>query len=111
MKEAVEIREETDIKRDAVIQRFEFTFELLWKTLKRIARLEKIECFSPKTAFRAAFQLGLIDDEQMFIEIIDARNMTSHVYSEKQAEAIYDFIKEKAITAFARVEERIGGYI
>ena len=105
------MREETAIKRDAVIQRFEFTFELLWKTFKKISRAERIDYFSPKTAFRAAFQMGLIDDEQIFVEIIDARNKTSHVYSEEEIIDIYEFIKNKVIDIFAAVETKIAGYI
>jgi len=110
LKEAVNLKEETEIKRDAVIQRFEFTFELLWKTFKRIARIEKIDCFSPKTSFRAAFQMGLIDNEQIFVEIIDARNKTTHVYSEEEIKDIYKFIKEKVINVFISAEEKIEGY-
>jgi len=106
--EALEEKNSTEeIKRDAVIQRFEFTFELLWKTLKRIANEEKIEAFSPKSAFSAALQLGLIEDEDLFIDIIDARNKTSHVYSQKGAEEIYNFIKTKVVEAFSTVSLKI----
>jgi len=111
LKEAVDLKEETEIKRDAVIQRFEFTFELLWKTFKKIAREEKIECFSPKTAFRVAFQLGLIDNEQVFVEIIDARNKTSHTYSEEEIIEIYEFIRGKVVDIFAEAETKIAGYV
>jgi len=111
LKEAVNLREETQIRRDAVIQRFEFTFELLWKTFKKIAREERIDCFSPKTAFRAAFQLNLIDDEQVFVEIIDARNKTSHVYSEEEIIEIYEFIRSKVVDVFTEAETKIGDYL
>jgi len=107
LNEAIDIAEETDIKRDAVIQRFEFTFELLWKTFKRIARFEKLNCFSPKSCFKIAFKLGLIEDEEVFLEIIDARNKTTHIYSEEEARKIYDFIKEKAAEAFSKAEKKI----
>lgn len=94
-----------------MIQRFEFTFELLWKTFKKIAREERIDCFSPKTAFRAAFQLNLIDDEQVFVEIIDARNKTSHVYSEEEIIEIYEFIRSKVVDVFTEAETKIGDYL
>ena len=81
-----------DLKQDAVIQRFEFTYELLWKVFRKIARLKKVDCFTPRDAFSFAFKLGLLDDEGLFLEIIDARNKTSHVYSKKEAAKIYDFI-------------------
>lgn len=109
LKEAIDLKleNEQEIKRDAVIQRFEFTYELLWKTLKRIASLEKIEAFSPKTAFTAGFQLGLIADEQLFVDIIEARNKTSHVYSQKAAEEIYAFVLGNVVGAFEQVSRKI----
>ena|SRR3989338_8622953 len=110
LQEAVAIEKETDIKRDAVIQRFEFTYELLWKMFKRIADSEKLECFSPKSAFQAAFKLGLIDDEKLFMEIIDARNSTTHVYSEYDAKKIYALVKKVVIKNFHQAEMKITEY-
>ena len=107
LKEAINIKEESDIKRDAVIKRFEFSYELLWKTYKKMARLQKLDYFSPKACFQFAFKSGLIEDEKLFLEIIDARNKTNHVYSEDEAKKIYNFIKEKAINAFDAAEEKI----
>ena len=107
LKEAINIKEENDIKRDVVIKRFEFTYELLWKTYKKIARLQKLDCFSPKKCFQFAFKSVLIEDEDLFLEIIDARNKTTHVYSEEEAKKIYDFIKAKVINAFNAAEKKI----
>lgn len=107
LKEALDLKEETAIKRDAVIKRFEFTYELLWKTYKKIARAQKLEYFNPKACFQFAFKSGLIRDEQLFLEIIDARNQTAHVYSEDEARKIYNFIKEKVRPAFEISEEKL----
>lgn len=107
LKEAINIKKESDIKRDAVIKRFEFSYELLWKTYKKIARLQKLDYFNPKACFQFAFKSGLIEDEELFLEIIDARNKTTHVYSEEEAEKIYNFIKEKVINAFDAAEKKI----
>lgn len=107
MTEAINIKEESDIKRDAVIKRFEFTYELLWKTYKRIARSQKLDYFNPKACFQFAFKSNLIEDEELFLEIIDARNKTTHVYSEEEVKKIYNFIKEKVVTAFNTAEKKI----
>ncbi|PIS29169.1 nucleotidyltransferase [Candidatus Saganbacteria bacterium CG08_land_8_20_14_0_20_45_16] len=109
LKEAIADETTSELKRDAVIKRFEFTYELLWKMLKRIATKEKLEAFSPKSSFQAAFQLGLIENEGLFIDIIDARNKTSHVYSEMTADEIYSFICDHVIVAFDKVNEKIKG--
>ena len=111
LKEALAIREETDITRDAIIQRFEFTFELLWKTLKRIGERERLECFSPKTAFRAALQLGLIEDEALFVTIIDARNKMAHTYSEEESKKVYEMIRSDISEAFNALEKKMEGFI
>lgn len=107
LKEALNLKEESDIKRDAVIKRFEFTYELLWKLYKKIARLQKLDYFSPKSSFQFAFKSGLIEDEDLYLEIIDARNKTTHVYSEEEAKEIYNFIKAKVIAAFEEAEKKI----
>ena len=100
-------KEENDLKRDAVIKRFEFTYELLWKCYKKIARLQKLDYFSPKACFQFAFKAGLIEDEQLFLEIIDARNKTTHVYSEEEAKKIYIFIQENVIAALDIAAKKI----
>ena len=107
LNEALGIEDDSGIKQDAVIKRFEFTFELLWKTFKKIARFEKIDCFGPKSCLKTAFKLGLIESEELFLDIIDARNKTTHVYSAEEAKKIYEFIKEKATLAFKEAEIKI----
>lgn len=107
LKEAINIEKETDIKRDAVIKRFEFTYEFLWKTYKKLARSQKLDYFNPKACFQFAFKSGLIEDEQLFVEIIDARNKTTHVYSEEEAKKIYDFVKEKVVSAFDTAQKKL----
>ncbi len=107
LEEAVLVEDENDLQRDATIQRFEFTFELLWKLFKRIAKEENLDCFSPKKSFQFAFRSGLITDEKLFSDIMDARNKTSHVYSEETAKQIYVFIKDKVLIAFVDAKEKL----
>jgi nucleotidyltransferase substrate binding protein (TIGR01987 family) len=83
-----------ELGRDGVIQRFEFTFELAWKTIKIFLKDKGIEVKSPKDSFVEAFQIGWIKDEQAFLMMLDDRNETSHVYSKDKAEAIFKRIKE-----------------
>ena len=79
-----------DIVRDATIQRFEYTFELSWKLLKRYLESQNntIEA-SIKNVFREAGKLGLIDSVEHWFEYLDARNLTSHTYNESTAEEVY----------------------
>jgi nucleotidyltransferase substrate binding protein (TIGR01987 family) len=79
----------TEWTRDASIQRFEFTFELAWKTITRLARREGIECASPRQALRAAFKLGWVEDDDLWLDMLEDRNLASHTYNEELAEQLY----------------------
>ncbi|MBE9541250.1 MAG: nucleotidyltransferase substrate binding protein [Proteobacteria bacterium] len=78
---------------DGTIQRFEFTFELGWKTLKTFLEDQGIVCYSPKNCLKEAFKMEWIDNEDDWLSLLKARNMTSHVYSEEMATEIYKTIK------------------
>lgn len=79
----------TDLTRDASIQRFEFTFELFWKALKLEVEEAGIRTFSPRDAIRAAFQIGLLADDPLPLEMLEDRNRTSHLYKAALAEKVY----------------------
>ena len=81
---------ESEFIRDASIQRFEFTYELLWKTIKVfLEEIHGVRTVSPRQVFKEAFALELIDNEDVFLEMIEARNLLSHTYNENQASKIY----------------------
>jgi nucleotidyltransferase substrate binding protein (TIGR01987 family) len=75
--------------RDSCIQRFEFSFELLWKSLKAYSDDAGLPTFSPKDSLRNAFQLGILADDPAWLKMLEDRNLTSHTYKEATAEAIY----------------------
>jgi type II secretion system protein G len=79
----------SDVVRDAAIQRFEYCFELAWKSIRRCAQAEGLKVDSPAGAIRAAFQLGWIDDDATWLQMKDDRNLTSHTYDEQTAEELY----------------------
>jgi nucleotidyltransferase substrate binding protein (TIGR01987 family) len=78
---------------DATIQRFEFTFELAWKFLKDYFFERDIELNYPKEVMQQAFNVNLINNEDVWIKMLKDRNMTSHTYNEKLADEIYLRIK------------------
>ena len=83
------------IVRDATIQRFEYTFEAIWKFLKEyLKEKEGIISNSPKSCFREIFSLGLLTEEETvkFLKMTDRRNETSHTYKEEVAQIIYSEI-------------------
>ena len=80
----------TDLNRDASIQRFEFTFELTWKTLKRILNYLEIEANNPRDIFRHAAMQNLIESPEEWFVFLENRNLTTHTYDEEIAMMIYN---------------------
>ena len=61
--------------------------------LKRALAYEGIEAASPRATLKHAFQQNLLRDETMWLDMLDDRNRTSHVYSEQAAQEIFARIK------------------
>ena len=88
--EDVLAQDKNEYIRDSAIKRFEFTFDLSWKLIKAFLEEEKgIICASPKGCFREAYQQGLLQYDEYWIEMTDMRNKPSHTYREETAEEIY----------------------
>lgn len=79
----------SDLTRDAAIQRFEFSFELSWKAIQKALRAQGLDAASPKSCLREAFRLGWIGAEEPWLAMLEDRNLTSHTYDAKLAEAVY----------------------
>lgn len=80
---------EDEFIRDAAIQRFEFSFELAWKSIQAVAREYGQDCGSPRTAFGTALRNGWIRDEAAWLDMMEARNRTSHTYREALAQQVF----------------------
>jgi nucleotidyltransferase substrate binding protein (TIGR01987 family) len=80
-----------DFLRDSVIQRFEFTFDIFWKTLKDILKEQhKIMLASPRATIKECFSQNIINEKELALleDMIDDRNNTSHAYDEVMADEI-----------------------
>jgi nucleotidyltransferase substrate binding protein (TIGR01987 family) len=75
---------------EATIQVFEYTFELYWKLLKKICLNLGIATNSPRNTLEQAFAMKLIDQDTVWLEIMDSRNLTSHTYKRPMAVFIYE---------------------
>ena len=79
--------------RAGAIQAFEFTFELAWKTIKRVLEKKGIQVRSPRDAFSEAANNGLIREPKLWFIFIDKQNLTSHTYQETTAVEIVNIFE------------------
>ena len=90
-----------DSVRDGTIQRFEFCTELAWKTMREyLLDQGYTDINSPKAVVKQAFAFGMIQDQQAWIKLLDDRNLTSHVYDEATAKAIFERIENQHLALF-----------
>lgn len=100
--------EANDLTQDGLIQRFEFTFELAWKTIKEVFEDEGLTGLnSPKRVLREAFAAEMIKEQELWLSMLEDRNSTAHIYSEQIAQRICSDIKAKYVLALGEVLEQI----
>ena len=80
--------------RDACIQRFEYTFELCWKMLRRqleqeLPNASEVDGYSYRQLFRVGAERGLVDDPEPWFDYRELRNITSHTYDEEKAARVF----------------------
>ena len=108
LQEALNVENVTDVIIDGALHRFEFTFELAWKTMKDyleyVGLIQKTG--SPREILQNAYQNDLIDNGEDWIEMMLSRNTISHLYDEDESREIYEKIKSKYADM---IEELING--
>jgi len=92
---------------DSAIQRFEFTFEMVWKCLRLWLKGKDIMANNPRDAIKEALAQGLIEDGDGWTEMQENRNITTHTYDESDAGKVFSFIKEKGIILFEALEKTL----
>lgn len=74
-----------NMNRDATIQRFKFTAELFLRILKKCLLVEKMPTTSPRDTLQKAYSFNWIDEEKIWLRMLDDRNLTSYMYNEERA--------------------------
>lgn len=98
-----------DIIRDSLIQRFEFTYELTHKTLKEFMKYlgVTLENSFPRTIFKKAYVNNLISDDKVWINLLEDRNSTSHIYNENMAKEIAARVKNQYVYAIGELIDNL----
>jgi len=99
LKEALEekpINEYSKLEQEGIIQRFEYTFELAWKTIKDKLFYEGYDEKTPRAVIRRAFEVEFIseDDTEIWLDSLDKRNILSHTYDEDAAREALEAIRD-----------------
>jgi nucleotidyltransferase substrate binding protein (TIGR01987 family) len=94
LRNALEKTEYTTLERAGLIQLFEISFELAWKTLKDMLFYEGYDVNSPRSILKQAFANGLIAEGELWIKALEDRNLFLHIYDNKLAEEAVELIKE-----------------
>ncbi|GEN35590.1 HI0074 family nucleotidyltransferase substrate-binding subunit [Aneurinibacillus danicus] len=90
--EVMRIESPSSIERDAAIQRFEYTFEAMWKAAKQVLLdIEGVDVASPKGVIRSCREVQLLNEEEAIdaLQMVDDRNLTVHTYNEALSLEIY----------------------
>lgn len=109
LKEGTQKENPDDLEIDGVLQRFEFTFELAWKTLKDYMEYQGFsnKIGSPREIIQQAFKHGLIEDGETWIKMMLSRNALSHLYDENTSRKIYEEIKKQYIELLETLMEKL----
>lgn len=98
-----------DIIRDSLIQRFEFTYELTHKTLREFMKYlgVTLENSFPRTIFKKAYVNNLISDDKVWINLLEDRNSTSHIYNENLADEVANRIVKYYVDAIGELVDNL----
>jgi len=95
LEKAVDIEHPSEVERGGLIQFYEMTFELAWKTIKDFNESEGLITKTPREAIKQAIQMEIIEDGHAWVDALEDRNLTSHMYDEKTIVLVVSKIKKR----------------
>ena len=107
--EFIEKEELNKFEVQGLIQCFEYTFELAWKTMKDYLEQEGFEVKSPRGTIQTAFQIQLITDGHVWIDALEKRNLMAHTYDEEVAKEAEQLIKQMYFPVIKELFNKLEG--
>lgn len=115
LRNANEIRNQrafTELELQGAVQSFEITQELSWKVMKDFLESEgKTDLFGSKTVVREAFNVGLITNGEQWLNTIESRNKTSHIYDQQEILLILEVIFHHYLMLFNEFETKMKTFL
>lgn len=110
--EFIEKDDKSEISKAAIIHAFEYTFELWWKAVQRyLEYVGSVQDYGPNATIKNAFQYKLIEDGQIWMDMLRDRNLTAHTYKEDIANDIYERIINVHIKILQKFVKNFDGKI
>jgi nucleotidyltransferase substrate binding protein (TIGR01987 family) len=96
LRQAMEQETLSALEQEGVIQRFEYTMELAWKTMKDYLESQNLvlDQITPRAVIRTAFEAGIIQDGETWQKALDARNKMSHTYNFETFSKVVEDIRQ-----------------
>jgi len=76
------VDELSDLEKEGMVQRFEYTFELAWKTLKDYLEEQQVNAKFPREVIKQSFHYEIIQDGEIWMDMLEKRNLMAHTYEE-----------------------------
>ena len=98
-----------ELEREGVIQRFEYTFELAWNTLKDRLEYEGVTlpAVTPRNVIRQAYQARLIEDGDAWLDMLTDRNLSSHTSHAAGIEAVLKNLHQRYLAVLSGLHVRL----
>ncbi len=103
LKNNLNIAKPNEAEQQGIIKSFEFTFELSWKTLKDYLESQGVIALSPREVIKQAFHLEFLQDGDIWIEMLENRNLMAHTYNEQYATKALNLIKAHYFTSISHL--------
>jgi nucleotidyltransferase substrate binding protein (TIGR01987 family) len=95
-------------EQQGLIKAFEYSFELAWNTLRDLLRSQgNATLLGSRDTLREAYRLGLIEQGETWMLMIQDRNLTSHTYNRATADAIADHMTDRYLPCFRQLHSRL----
>ena len=96
---------DSEVVRMALIKAYEFTFELSWKTLKDYLAYNGIDARLPREVIKQAFATGLLVDGELWIAMLEERNLMAHTYDDARAKVAVEQIQDRYLNGLSQLQE------